>query len=167
MIDRDAEERAVVQSMSLLSTLSSAMEVAHSIRNRRLGCDPSEQQEPSDVLPSLAENAADIDARLIAIRTSLVAAEREVIEGVSLIRHMNDLLLVSGIARLLHLMHQRLLSLYPAISGDLVEEARRLGGVCSSLMDEENDEKAATYRFAQDVEAFLVGFRTETKHIKS
>lgn len=166
MFDNAAEERAVARSMSLLTTLSSALEVAGAMRERRAGRDPSEQQATELVLPFLEEDAGEIEARLIAIRTSHVADEQDVALGrVALVRRMNNLLLLSGVARGLHLMHQRLMSVYPAVSEDLVEGARRLGSASGELVDLANDSLSEILEFVQEVEAFLVRFRTEVKHI--
>jgi len=165
MPDNAAEERAVVRSMSLLSTLSSALEVANAIRERREGRDPSDQQTTELVLPRLEENADELEARLGAIRTSLIAGERDDTRGgVALVRHMNLLLLLASVARGLHLIHQRLMSLYPAVTEDLVEDARHLSRISSELLDREKDVFVAALPFVQEVEAFLVDFRTEVKH---
>jgi len=166
MPDNAAEERAVARSISLLSTLSSALEVAVAIRERREGRDPSDQQTADLVLPRLEEDAGEVEARLVAICTSLIAGGGDdTTGGVALVRHMNILLLLAGVARGLHLMHQRMMSLYPAVTEDLVEDARRLGGVSSEIVDRERDMFVATLPFVQEVEAFLVRFRTEVKHI--
>lgn len=165
MPDSAAEERAVVRSMSLLSTLSSALEVARAIRERREGRDPSDQQTADLVLPRLEDNADELEARLVAIRTSLIAGEQgDTTGGVALVRHMNLLLLLTSVSRGLHLMHQRLMSLYPAVTEDLVEDSRHLSRASSELVDREKDVFVAALPFVQEVEAFLADFRMEVKH---
>lgn len=149
--------------MSLLSTLSSAVEVAVAMRERREGRDPSEQQAQAEVLPCLDENARELERRLIALRTSLVAAERESASDVVLVRRMNDLLLLSRVARGFYGVHQRLMSLYPAVTEELVEQSRLIYVDCTALVDRDDEVREDTLNFADNAAAFLEVLREEIK----
>lgn len=163
MMHQPEEERALVRSMSLLSTLTSALEVAVAMRERREGRDPSGQQTTSEVLPRLEEDARELEGRLIALRTSLIAAERESGNRVAVVRQLNDLLLVAGIGRGLYGMHQRLMSLYPAVTEELVERSRLIHVACTTLADCEDNACEEMLTFVHGAEAFLEALRSEIK----
>lgn len=145
--------------MALLSTLSTAVDLVGAMRERRLGRDPSEQQAREIVIPSLADGVRELDDHLIALRASLVAAERESSERVVFVRHMNDLILLGGLSRDLHGMHQRLMSLYPDVSENLVEDARRLHRACSELIDTDVTAQDRLGGFIEDTAEFLAATR--------
>ncbi len=147
----------------MLSTLSIAIEIATAMSERRRGRDPSEQQTMDVVLPALEEDADDLSAQLIALQTSAVAAEREETNGVALVRHVNELLLLAGIARRLNGMHQRLMSLFPGVNEELVEAARHLARCCAELNDVQYGRASARSSFIENAVAFLDQSRREIK----
>ena len=62
--DDDPAEAAVWQAMVLFSTLSTATEVWHAVRERRAGRDPSAQEEAVVVRPYLRRAAGELQALL-------------------------------------------------------------------------------------------------------
>ena len=118
--------------MVLLSALSTASEVIRSMRERRRGHDASEQESP-DVARKYVRAALDeLSDGLFALRTSRVADEEGAEDAaVELTRKLNELMILNRLLRLLHVIHQRLLSIYPEVEADLVEEARCVEGMCS------------------------------------
>jgi hypothetical protein len=124
----DADRRrdaAVIETMVLLTTLSTAAEVRHAVSERRAGRDPSAQEEDAIVRPLLRETTAHLDEMLMRLRLSLIYAGGYAENDLSAsVRRFDDLLILVRVGRLLQVLHQRLLSLYPAVSEELVEEAR-------------------------------------------
>ncbi len=141
--------------MALLSTLTTALDLLSAMRERRLGVDPSEQQSPDVVLPSLSEGVRRVEHNIIALRASLVAAERESCEQVTIARHMNDLIMLAGLSRDLHGMHQRLMSLYPDVNEDLVESARRLRQACCEMIERHDLEPDRIVTFIEGTVEFV------------
>lgn len=146
--------------MALLSTLSTAVDLAGAMRERRLGRDPSEQQSPEIVLPSLAEGLRSLEYHIISLRTSIVAAQEESSVRVVLVRQMNDLILLGGVSRALHGMHQQLMSLYPGVGEDMVEKARHLHRSCGELIECEETEARNIIDFIEETVEFVAMTRS-------
>src|SRR5690554_4310968 len=110
-----------LRAFALLSTLRTASEVRHAMAERRAGRDPSGQEEGQPVRAYLRAALPSLRGLLSRLRISLVV-ERD--ERVALVQAFEDRLTLARLARELHVVHQRLLSLYPDIPEQLVEEAR-------------------------------------------
>ncbi|MFQ5568212.1 MAG: hypothetical protein ACE5G0_00970 [Rhodothermales bacterium] len=136
----DRAEAAVWQAMVLFSTLSTATEVWRAARERRAGHDPSEQEEAVFVRSYLREAAGVLQARLMRMQAGLIQAEREEPGYLAaLVRRYHDLMALHRVVKHLHVVHQRLLSLYPGIPEVLVEEARLLEGEGHVLLEAESN----------------------------
>jgi len=116
---------AVLESMTLLATLSTAATVRESVETRRAGRDPS-AQEPADRAATRLRNAGRILMDLLMQLTlSRVPIEQQDDGQLShAVRHFDLLLKLRRAERCTQAMHQHLLSLYPDVSEALVEEAR-------------------------------------------
>lgn len=134
-------EAAVLQAMVLFSTLSTAADVWHASQERRAGRDPSAQEAEDVVRPYLYRAAGDLQARLMQLQASRLQAERED-EGyiAALVRRYNELMTLRRAEQELHVIHQRLLSLYPAVGEAVVEEARLLHREAGSLLAGRHEE---------------------------
>lgn len=128
------DSAAVLESMTLLATLSTAAEVGTSVTERRRGRDPAAQAR-SDLAAARVQTTGDeLMELLMQLVLGRVPLERAS-EGklAHAVRHFDLLLKLKRAKRLVHTMHQHLLSLYPNVSESLVEEARhvhaRLRGV--------------------------------------
>ena len=129
-------EAAVWQAMVLYASLATASEVWQTVQERRAGHDPTEQEAEHFVRLYLRAALGDVQALALTLRASLVAAEgSEEMRLASLVRRFGDLGTLHHAARLLHVVHQRLLSLYPAVDAQLVEDARILQARASALLD--------------------------------
>lgn len=119
------DSAAVLESMTLLATLSTAATVGESVAERRAGYDPA-AQEPRDRatarLRSAGRSLMDLLMQLALSRVPLTAEEEGHLPHA--VRHFDLLLKLRRVERLMQSMHQHLLSLYPAVSEALVEEAR-------------------------------------------
>lgn len=136
----DATEAAVFQSMALLSALTTASAVWRAFRERRAGRDPSEQEAEVVVRPLLRGAARELSATLVRLRASLAyTAAHDQPHVAALVRRFDDLLALREVTELLQTIHQRLLSLYPAVSEDLVEEVRQLHRTGRALLEAEDD----------------------------
>ena len=115
------QDLMLFDSMMLLSVLSTAADVHEGINRRRAGRDPRTQEDPSRVRAYLWKAVQRLEDGCIRLFMQQVyTADQEVV------RRMDQLLLVRRLTRELHLVHQRLLSLYPAVAEEPVEEVRLL-----------------------------------------
>ncbi|PSQ92377.1 MAG: hypothetical protein BRD30_02460 [Bacteroidetes bacterium QH_2_63_10] len=123
--DEGPDSAAVLESMTLLATLSTAATVRESVAERRAGRDPS-AQEPADRAATRLRNAGrTLMDLLMQMALSRVPIEKQDDGHLShAVRHFDLLLKLRRAERLTQAMHQHLLSLYPEVSEALVEEAR-------------------------------------------
>lgn len=123
--ERTPNPAAVLESMSLLATLSTAVDVRESVIQRQAGHDPA-AQEPSDwATARLRNSGSTLMDLLMQLMLSRVPLEQEGEAPLPrAVRHFDLLMKLRRAERLVQDMHQRLLSLYPDVSEALVEEAR-------------------------------------------
>jgi hypothetical protein len=128
----------IFDTLLLIASASVAGEVWHARRERLAGRDPSEQESPADARGHLARQRPVIDELASRLRVA-VAYRSEHDEDVvtTTARDADALITLHRLAVELHRMHQRLLSLYPAVSESLPEEARRLAARCRELLERE------------------------------
>ena len=133
-------EAAVFQAASLLSVLTSAAEVWHAAKERRAGRDPSAQEEAAVVRRYLHQARHETQEMLMRLQASHAHAEHASEDTVTtLVRRFDSLLTLGRLARLMQTVHQRLLSLYPDVREELVEEARCLQASAAALLGAETD----------------------------
>ncbi len=146
--DDSRAEAAVWQAMALFSTLATAADVSHALRERRAGRDPSGQEAETVVRPYLSRAAAELQVLLMQLQAGRLQAERAAEEGyvAALVRRYHELMALRRAERKLHVVHQRLLSLYPAVDEALLEEARRLHRQTGALLDGEGGLDGFLYR---------------------
>lgn len=121
--------------MAMLSTLSVAVDVHRTIQARQAGLDPSNEEPDSLARAFLQHTLPDLHLRLTRLQTSLVAVALEEAEPLRTAHRFQQMMILRHLNRLLHMIHQRLLSLYPEVSDLLVEAARRLETHCSALLE--------------------------------
>ncbi len=136
--DTPSDRLGFLRTLTMLATLTAASEVRHGIRERRAGRDPSMQEASGVVIPFLLEAGEELGTLLLQIRSGLVIS---VVEGDDVVvaptRHMLIVLRFNHVTRLLQRVHQRLMSLYPRVDEDLVEEARQLHARSQTMLDDE------------------------------
>lgn len=116
---------AVLETMLLISTLSTVVEVRTTFRERREGRDPSSQETYKEARARLLQDESDLQEMLIRLQAGLVYTQHaEEERHAALVRRFDTLLTLRRIDRILQSIHQRLLSLYPDVSEALVEEVR-------------------------------------------
>ena len=151
----EPSEAAVLQSMTLLATLSTAADVLASVSERRAGRDPSAQEVEAVAAGYLRAAAEELQQIHMQLLMSLVHARRaagpapDAAALAAAVRHFGDLMQLQRAARLLQGTHQRLLSLYPGVSEELIEEARFVQRLCDALRE------AAPEVFASYLPLFL------------
>ena len=129
------ESAAVLQSMTLLATLSTAEELRESMTDRHAGRDPAAQSPPDLARARLRETRQalmDLLMQLVLGRVPDRDADEDLAHAV---RHFDLLMKLRRAERLVSTMHQHLLSLYPDVSEELVEEARHVRGEIEVLLD--------------------------------
>lgn len=132
------DEAAVLQSMTLLATLSTAAEVHEDMAERRAGRDPSAQEPQQVVVPYLHVAARELQTLLMQLLLSHARARHASDRPLAgLVRHFDERMKWRRVVRLLQGMHQRLMSLYPDVSEALVEDARQVHRDAEMLLDSE------------------------------
>lgn len=122
--DGPPQSSAVLDSMTLLATLSTAAEVCRSVAERRAGRDPAAQEPPERAAARVRNSGRELMDVLMQIALSRVPLDEREGQLSAAVRHFDLLMKVRGAEHLVREMHQRLLSLYPDVSANLVEEAR-------------------------------------------
>lgn len=116
--------------LSLLATLRTAAAVCQAISLRRAGVDPSAQEDEGSVRAHLLEAEERLRELAVRLRLSLLVEDRV---ETALVRAFEVRSVLAQAARLLHLVHQRLLSLYPEVDERLVEAARMMQAEAARL----------------------------------
>lgn len=136
-------EAALLRTMTLLASLNVASEITFGMRERKAGRDPSSEETEDVVLPVLREEITTLKAIVFQLQSSLALAEDTHAPHLSEtpqaepVQRFIDLVRVQKAGQILHGIHQRLLSLYPAIDEAVAEEARLLKSTCDTLKDVE------------------------------
>lgn len=157
------DSAAVLESMTLLATLSTAAEVRESVAERRAGRDPSAQEPAGQAAVRLRAAGQDLMDLLMQLALSRVPLEQGEDEPLSYaVRHFDLLMRLRRIERLTQEMHQRLLSLYPDVSEALVEEARILHAEVAQFLETVSSDSAG--RPLADVLERGISFVVWTRH---
>ena len=144
------DEAAVLQSMTLLATLSTAADLREVVTERRTGPDPTAQEERVVAVPHLYAAAQEVSSLTMQLLLSHVSiTHRHEPDIAAVVRHFDQRMKLQRIARLTRSMHQRLLSLYPDVSEALTEEARQVERDGRALVDSDVE------TFADDLAPFL------------
>lgn len=144
--DNAPSDAAILRSMALLATLSTAATVAQAAAERRAGRDPSAQEAEPVARPLLRQALREAHPLLLRMQAALAYLRHQPEDRLPLLVRQFDLLLtLTRTARLLQTIHQRLLSLYPAIPAELAEEARQVQAAAEAqLAEDEADLEALT-----------------------
>jgi hypothetical protein len=116
----DDSSPGALGALVLLSTLRTAVEVRFAMAERQAGRDPSEQEDAPSVEAYLRDVVPELGSLVTRLRLSLVVDRTDGAE----LAGFEDRLALARLARELHVVHQRLLSLYPAVPEAIIEEAR-------------------------------------------
>ena len=139
--DKGFLDSALFGIMTLLATLSAATEVKYRIEERKAGRDASAQEDEAFAASYLQEAEDELRTSLVNLRAGFILHEYESSDTTATsIRRFSDLSQLHSMTSHLQRMHQRMLSLYPHISEELVEEARMLVATCESLLELEEDQ---------------------------
>lgn len=133
MPDRPTSPASALSAMALLATARTAAEVRRSMLDRRAGRDPSGQEPEADVRADLATLVPDLRGLLLQLRLDLIVGDAGD-DGAGLVRAFETRMGLSVLARDLHRLHQKLLSLYPDVSEEVVEAARQRQSESSRLL---------------------------------
>lgn len=117
----------MLQSMTLLATLSTATDLRHSVAERRAGRDPAAQEPPERATAAVrlaASELMDLGMHLLMGRGHRIHQEEDAFPAI--VRHFDLLMKLRQAKHRLHKLHQHLLSLYPDVSEALVEDVREV-----------------------------------------
>ena len=133
--ENQPDSAAVLESMTLLATLSTAATVRESVAERRAGLDPSAQEPPDRAATRLRNAGRTLMDLFMQMALSRVPLEQQEDQLAHAVRHFDLLLKLRRAERLSQAMHQHLLSLYPDVSETLVEEARLTHDTIERFLD--------------------------------
>ncbi|WP_420455853.1 hypothetical protein [Rubrivirga sp.] len=123
---RDHSHPAVAfHAVALVAAARSALNAARQIGDRRAGRDASEQEPVGSARADLGELWAELGAHVVRLRLRVVTGVPES-PAAALAQAFEDRTLLDDLGRTVGVIHQKLLSLYPAVGEVVVEEARRL-----------------------------------------
>ncbi len=148
--DEDLLDLSLFRIMTLIASVNAAMNVKQSVLDRRAGQDPTDQEDDHVVRPFLLSAQDEMRGILVHLRASLIFSQHE--EGQAIernVRRFSDLTRLHKLSHTLHRVHQRLLSLFPQISEELIEEARILHARSQELIEVED------INFVPDVTSFI------------
>lgn len=135
--DDERQQNALVQTLTLVSSVSTAARVMRAVHERRSGQDPSGQEAADAACPALRESLESLQELLVplfvAVSTNVYDADQA--DRITVVRKFEELHRMSEALVLLHRTHQRLLSLYPGVPESVVEEARSLHHEASAWLD--------------------------------
>jgi len=146
---------AALHTFALVAALRAALGVSRGIAARRAGEDPTEEEPEAPVRLYLWGAAERIGRLLVRLRLRAAAGVPEDPHA-ALVQAFEDRLALADLAEELRVAHQRLLSLYPAVSEDLVEVVRRRHREARSLAEEDaldGDLGPFLERLADDLDA--------------
>ncbi len=148
--DPNIFEAALLRTMTLLASLNVASELAFGIRERKAGRDPSTDEQEEVLMPVLREELESLNLLFFQLQSSLALSAQNpdadpadgnhTLQATEPVLRFIDLVRLQKSSLALHRVHQRLLSLYPAIDEEMAEEARQLKNRCEVLSDAEPDQ---------------------------
>lgn len=116
---------AALHAMALIATARTALGTARQIASRRSGQDPSGQEPEAPVRADLVALRGELAECVVRLRIRAAVGAPEA-PAAALAQAFEDRLLLDDLARTTRRAHQKLLSLYPMVSEEVVEEARLL-----------------------------------------
>lgn len=133
--------------MTLLASLNVASELAFGMRERKAGRDPSTDELEEILMPVLREELDTLNLLFFQLQSSLALSEKsavsdtedDTLHATEPVHRFIDLVRLQKGSLALHRVHQRLLSLYPAVDEHTAEKARQLKNRCEALADIEAD----------------------------
>lgn len=130
------DSAAVLESMTLLATLSTAADVCEGMAERRMGHDPSAQEPSGRAAAHVQRAGRELMDLLMQLALSRIPLARRGEAPLSnAVRHFDVFMKLRRVERRTKEMHQRLLSLYPQVSESLVEEARILRSEVDAFLE--------------------------------
>lgn len=119
------ESALQAEALALLATLSTVGELAVSFALQQKDRDPAGQEHELDVRQGLRDDLSALHEMIVRGYALLHVQDAED-DSLAFARHLDRLLVMRRVSRLLHRIHQRLLSLYPACPEDILEQVRVL-----------------------------------------
>lgn len=145
MSDATPSPAAVLESLTLLATLSTASDVRHAVAERRAGRDPSAQEPVGRAQGRIREACTPLTNTALHLLRSTVPTASDEVPMAAVVRHFDERMHVYRMGQWAHDIHQALLSLYPRVSEELVEEARAVSDLADALAE------APTEAFADEL----------------
>lgn len=133
--DATPSPAAVLESLTLLATLSTASDVRQAVAERRAGHDPSAQESTARAQERIREACTPLTNTALYLLRSTVPAASDEVPMAAVVRHFDERMLVYRMGQWAHDIHQALLSLYPRVSEALVEEARAVSNLAEALTE--------------------------------
>ena len=133
--DADPSSAAVLESLTLLATLSTASDVRQAVAERRAGRDPSAQESVERAQARIRQASTPLTNTALYLLRSTVPSASDDVPMAAVVRHFDERMNVYRMGQWAHDIHQALLSLYPRVSEALVEEARAVSNLADALAE--------------------------------
>lgn len=137
-----AEASRPFHAIALVAAARTAAHAARQVADRRAGRDASEQQDSAPARAGLNGARQDLAIALVRLRVRGAMA-MPTDATAALVQAFEDRLVLDDVARAARRAHQSLLSLYPAVSEALAEDARRLAINAAALAVADAPDSAA------------------------
>ena len=131
------DERSIstaLHALSLAATVRTALGVSRRISDRRAGRDPSEDEQEAPVRAYLADAVGQVAGLVVQLRLRAAADPSEEAHA-ALVEDFEALVALITLSEELRVVHQKLLSLYPAVDVGIVESVRRRALEAQRLID--------------------------------
>ncbi|HEX8297527.1 MAG TPA: hypothetical protein VF594_00085 [Rubricoccaceae bacterium] len=145
--------------LALIAAARTAAHAARQVADRRAGFDASEQQDAGPAGMLLAAAVRSLSVLLVRLRVRLAAVEPSD-PTAALVQAFEGRLVLDDVAREARRAHQALLSLYPTVAADTIEEARRLALDAEALATADVDRSPGAAVLTADLAAWLDRFET-------
>ena len=139
-------ERLIAGPLVWISTLHAASKVVASRQQRLRGIDPSTLEPAEQAVHYLVESVAELEDlayRMSGLQADVPAAD-DVVAKIA--ATFDYLLMLSRATDVVGDVHRRLLSLYPDVPSDMIEEARGLHAELQRMAEDETAEEDAATR---------------------
>ena len=131
--------------VALVAAARAALNAARAVADRRAGRNASEQEPEGHVRADLADLRADLADQVVRLRLRAAVGAPEP-RAAALAQAFEDRVLLDDTARTLARIHQKLLSLYPAVDAPLVEAVRQLAQAAGArAVADDHDRELASF----------------------
>ncbi len=143
----DTPSSSTWSAIALLATLSTASWLQKSIQERRAGRDPAALEPVEEARAFLERTLPELGNLFYQLLTHAIYKEEAAITPE--VHAFERMMHILRVRRLLHRVHQRLLSLYPIVSEGVIESVRKLELEAEHLIEGDSQEEMGYISLAE------------------